>query len=161
MLKTLSVITAPPTSSATSRPNMVTIGARLARRPWAKITRRSERPLARAVRMKSSPERVEQAAADHPRIGRRVEQREHDPGQDQVRGPLPRRVGEGDIARAGRDVRLVPEEEQRHQAEPEDGRGDAEEREAHGDAIEDGAALDRRDDADGDPEQRARSRRRR
>ena len=50
-LKTLSVITAPPTSSATSSPNMVTIGARLARSPWRKITRLSERPLARAVRM--------------------------------------------------------------------------------------------------------------
>ena len=50
-LKTLSVMTAPPTSSATSRPNMVTIGARLARRPWPKITRRSDRPFARAVRM--------------------------------------------------------------------------------------------------------------
>ena len=51
-------------------------------------------------------EGVEQAAADHAGVGRRVEQGEHDPGQDQVRGPLPRRVGEVDVARAGREFHL-------------------------------------------------------
>ena len=51
MLKTVSVMIAPPTSSATSSPKSVTIGIRLARRPWRKITLRSERPFARAVRM--------------------------------------------------------------------------------------------------------------
>ena len=50
-LKTVSVMTAPPISSATSMPNIVTIGVRLARRPCLKITLRSDRPLARAVRM--------------------------------------------------------------------------------------------------------------
>ena len=51
MLKTDSVMIAPPTSSATSRPNSVTIGVRLARRPCLKITCRSDSPFARAVRM--------------------------------------------------------------------------------------------------------------
>ena len=50
-LKTDSVMIAPPTSSAMSRPKMVTIGVRLARSPCLRITRRSERPFARAVRM--------------------------------------------------------------------------------------------------------------
>ena len=50
-LKTDSVMIAPPTRSATSRPNIVTIGVRLARSPWRKITVRSGRPFARAVRM--------------------------------------------------------------------------------------------------------------
>jgi hypothetical protein len=51
MLKSDSVMIAPPTSSATSSPNSVTIGVRLARRPCLRITVRSGRPLARAVRM--------------------------------------------------------------------------------------------------------------
>ena len=51
MLKTDSVMIAPPTSSAMSSPKIVTIGVRLARRPCLRITLRSESPLARAVRM--------------------------------------------------------------------------------------------------------------
>ena len=51
MLKTDSVMIAPPTSSAMSSPKMVTIGVRLARSPCLRITRRSESPFARAVRM--------------------------------------------------------------------------------------------------------------
>ena len=51
MLKTLSVRIAPPTRMPMSRPSTVTIGVSAERAPWWKITRRSDRPLARAVRM--------------------------------------------------------------------------------------------------------------
>ena len=51
MLKTDSVMIAPPTSRAMSMPNIVTIGARLARSAWCVMTRRSDSPLALAVRM--------------------------------------------------------------------------------------------------------------
>ena len=87
-LKTLSVITAPPTSSAMSRPNIVTIGARLARRPWRKMTLALRQPLRARRADVVLAHRVEQVAAHHARIDRRVQQREHGPGQDQVRGPL-------------------------------------------------------------------------
>ena len=76
---------APPTSSAMSRPNIVTIGVRLARSPCLKITR----ALGQALRARGADvvlaERLEQVVARHPRVERGVEQREHDPGQDQVR----------------------------------------------------------------------------
>ena len=51
MLNTPPVMTAPPISSAMSIPSIVTMGVRLARKPCLKMTRRSERPFARAVRM--------------------------------------------------------------------------------------------------------------
>ena len=101
---------------------------------------------------------VEQVAAHHARVDRSVQQREHDPREYQVRRPLLRILGQRRIARPGGEIELVPEEEQRHQAEPEDRRRDAEERETHGEAVEDRTALDRRDDADqnpgGQPDQR-------
>jgi hypothetical protein len=46
MLNTDSVMIAPPTSSAMSSPNIVTIGVRLARRPCLRITWRSVSPFA-------------------------------------------------------------------------------------------------------------------
>ncbi len=49
--KTTSVMTAPPSRMPTSRPNWVTIGVSAARSEWRKMTRRSDSPLARAVRM--------------------------------------------------------------------------------------------------------------
>jgi hypothetical protein len=49
-----SVSTAPPISSPRSIPKIVRIGVSAARRPWRTTTLRSRRPLARAVRMKSS-----------------------------------------------------------------------------------------------------------
>ena len=51
MLNTVSVRIAPPTRMPMSRPSTVTTGVIAERAPWRKITRRSERPLARAVRM--------------------------------------------------------------------------------------------------------------
>ena len=50
-LKICSVMTAPPTSVARSRPAAVTIGVKPARKAWRRMTSRSDRPLARAVRM--------------------------------------------------------------------------------------------------------------
>jgi hypothetical protein len=50
-LKIDSVMIAPPSSAARSRPNTVTIGVRPARRPCLRTTRFSVRPFARAVRM--------------------------------------------------------------------------------------------------------------
>ena len=93
-LNTLSVITAPPTSSAMSSPNIVTIGARLARRPWRKMTVSLGQPLGAGRADVVLTHRVEQIAAHHARIDRRVQQREHGPGQDQVRGPLLRALRE-------------------------------------------------------------------
>ena len=51
----LSVRIAPPSSSPRSRPKMVRIGVSAARSPCRTTTVRSGKPLARAVRMKSSP----------------------------------------------------------------------------------------------------------
>jgi len=51
MEKTTSVMTAPPSRMPTSRPNWVTIGVSAARSECRKMTRRSDSPLARAVRM--------------------------------------------------------------------------------------------------------------
>ena len=51
MLKTVSVRIAPPNRMPRSRPKIVTIGVIAERTPWRKMTRRSLRPLARAVRM--------------------------------------------------------------------------------------------------------------
>ena len=51
MLNTVSVRIAPPSRMPMSRPSSVTIGVIAARTPWRKITRRSDRPFARAVRM--------------------------------------------------------------------------------------------------------------
>ena len=50
-LKTASVITAPPSRPARSRPAAVTIGVRPARSACLPMTVRSLRPFARAVRM--------------------------------------------------------------------------------------------------------------
>ena len=51
MLNTVSVRIAPPSRTPMSSPAAVTIGVIAERMPWRKITRRSGRPLARAVRM--------------------------------------------------------------------------------------------------------------
>ena len=51
----LSVRIAPPSSSPRSRPKIVRIGVSAERSPCLTTTVRSGRPLARAVRMKSSP----------------------------------------------------------------------------------------------------------
>ncbi len=51
MLKTVSVRIAPPIRMPMSRPSTVMTGVIAERTPWRRITRRSVRPLARAVRM--------------------------------------------------------------------------------------------------------------
>ncbi len=52
---TVSVTIAPPISSAKVRPSTVTTGISALRSAWCSTTRRSDTPLARAVRMWSSP----------------------------------------------------------------------------------------------------------
>ena len=51
MLKTDSVRIAPPSRMPMSSPSTVTTGVIAERTPWCRITRRSRRPFARAVRM--------------------------------------------------------------------------------------------------------------
>src|SRR5712692_2139616 len=53
-LNTFSTMMAPPSRYPRSIPKRVTMGVMATRTPWPRITRRSESPLARAVRMKSS-----------------------------------------------------------------------------------------------------------
>ena len=51
MLKTISVTTAPPISTAMVTPITVTTGTSALRKPWIQSTMGCESPLARAVRM--------------------------------------------------------------------------------------------------------------
>ena len=95
-------------------------------------------------------ERLQQAVPRHSGVGGRKEKREHDPWQDHVRDEADGILGDRHIAGAAREPELLPEDPQRHQAEPEDRRGNAEEDEAHRHAVRSRASPHGRDDADRD-----------
>ncbi len=148
MLNTVSVMIAPPTSSATSRPKMVTIGRQA--RPEAVLE--DDLPLGEPLGARGPDvvlaERLEQVVARQARVDRHVEEREHGPRQDHVAEPVPDPLVDRRVARAVGEAELLPDDVEGHQAEPEDGGRDPEEGKAHRPPVDEGSSLDGRDHPD-------------
>ena len=95
MLKTDSVMIAPPTSSAQSSPKMRHDRGQARAQPVLE----DHAALREALRARGADvvlaERLEQVVARQARVDRHVEQGEHDPGQDHVaeEGPDPPEIG--------------------------------------------------------------------
>ena len=87
-------------------------------------------------------ERLEQVVPRQPRVDRHVEEREHGPGQDHVAEPLPDSLVDRRCSpEPAGEAELLPDDVERHQPEPEDGRRDPEEGEAHRRPVDHGSAL--------------------
>src|SRR3954452_14866171 len=117
-------------------------------------------PLAQALRARGADvvlgHRLDQVAAQEPRVDRSERRGEHEPRQYQRPEPLGRVLRQRDVgARPLEDLDfpdVVGEQEQRHEAEPVHRRRYRDQRATHGEAVEEAARPRAGDDADGDPE---------
>src|SRR6266498_2109733 len=99
-------------------------------------------------------DRFEDAGADHPRVERRVEQRESQPRQDEMRHPLHEAVAEGRrtsqaaITRDREEMSLVAEEVREDEPEPNRMRGEPDQDEDRRRPVQKRARPERRQDPD-------------
>ena len=153
MLKTLSVMTAPPRRIAISMPSSVMIGVRLERNPCLSTTRRLRKPLGARRSNVVFTHRLEQIPAHHACVDqRRRRARARTTGRmrclNQSRAPS--EIGTYPVP--GSHPSFCQNSEEEQEAQPEYGGGDAERaRKSSRRAIDERAALDRRKDADAHP----------